>query len=290
MKKLPAPTITFSDALREVVSGIGREAERDRYTQAIPDAEQIEADYRLRAGAATLFELTRVASTRICPDPSVRNGLSKSDLTKLYNQFFVPKEKPGRRIYDQIKVGAQGKCPFCGGVGQVRTLDHYLPKANFPLLSVLPANLMPSCGDCNFDKSNHFPHQRHEQTLNPYFDADHFFAQQWIYARVIQSSPLSLEFFIDPPIQWSQEDKHRVAAHFGEYGLAERFAIEAAADLPETIITRRTTLAAIAPAQFSEHLMEKALNPDLPINNWRRVMFSALAQSAWFCSHRFLEF
>lgn len=258
--------------------------------QAIPDAELIEAEYRLRAGATTLFELPRITSTRAYPDPHVRNGLSKSDLTKLYSQFFVPREKPGRFIYDKIKVGAQGKCPLCGGIGQVRTLDHYLPKSNFPLVSVLPANLIPSCGDCNFDKGNHFPHQRHEQTLNPYFDADHLFTQKWIHARVIQSTPPVLEFFADPPMQWSPEDKGRVVAHFGDYGLAERFAVEAAADLPETILTRHTTLSAATPEQFSAHLMEIASNPSLPINNWRRVMFYALAQSVWFYSHPDLSF
>lgn len=290
MKKLNAPTISFSDAILEVVSGIGNEAERNRYTQAIPNAEPIEADYLLRARASTLFELPRVTATHACRDPHVWNGLSKSDLTKLYSQYFVPREKPGRVIYDAIKVGAQGKCPFCGGIGQVRTLDHYLPKSNFPLVSVLPANLIPSCGDCNFDKSNRFPHQGHEQTLNPYFDADHFFTQRWIHARVVHSNPPVLEFSVNPPEQWSLEDKARVIAHFEDYGLSERFAIEAAADLPETILTRHTTLSAATPEQFSSHLMEKASNQALPINNWRRVMFYGLAESVWFCSQPHFQF
>lgn len=287
MKKLPAPTVSFSDALDQVVSGIGSVVKRQRYIEAIPDTAQIEADYRSRAGASTLFELPRVISTPLDPDPLVRNGLRKIELAKLYGQYFVPKEKPGRMIYDQIKNGAQGKCPFCGGVGQVRTLDHYLPKANFPLISVLPANLIPCCGDCNFDKSNHFPHHMHEQSINPYFDADHFFEQQWICARVIQSIPPVLEFFVNPPVLWSDNDKLRVSAHFSDYGLSERFSIEAAADLPETILTRRTILAAVSAAEFSTYLTEKADNESLPINNWRRVMFSALSRSLWFCSYQF---
>ncbi|MBL3611018.1 HNH endonuclease [Rhodovulum sulfidophilum] len=287
MKKLAGPNITFSDALREVYSGISCDIERARYANAIPDADEIEEQYCIGANNANLFEFPRVTSTRDDPDPAVRNGLRKSDLTKLYTQFFVPQKKPGRLIYDRIKVSAKGKCPFCGGVGQVRTLDHYLPKANFPLVSVLPANLIPSCGDCNFDKSNHFPYQRNKQTLNPYYDSDHFFVQQWIFARVVPSSPVVLDFFVDPPAGWSEEDRERVVAHFQDYDLAERFAIEAAADLPETITTRRTTLSALTPGEFSEHLTEKARNQALPVNNWRRVMFLALSQDEWFCSREF---
>ena len=76
-----------------------------------------------------------------------------------------------------------------------------------------------------------------------------------------------------------------MAAHFREYDLAERFGVEAGADLAETIDTRRTTLHGFSPLEYSDYLREKSENMSLPVNNWRRVMFSSLANDNWFCAH-----
>jgi hypothetical protein len=56
-------------------------------------------------------------------------------------------------------------------------------------------------------------------------------------------------------------------------------------DTPETIDTRRTTLHGFSPQEYSDYLREKSENMSLPVNNWRRVMFSSLAKDNWFCAH-----
>jgi hypothetical protein len=66
-------------------------------------------------------------------------------------------------------------------------------------------------------------------------------------------------------------------------GLARKVSIEAAADLPKTIQTRRKIMAKSSPAEFSNSLAEKSQTWELPVNNWRRVMFAALAAAQWFC-------
>jgi hypothetical protein len=284
MKRLPLPNIAFSEALKEAISGIGSPAVRTSHTIAFADPNTIEADYAQRANEGTLYALPRV-DTR--DDPVILGALCKSDLMKLYSDYFVPERKSARRIYEAIKVTAGGKCPLCGGVGHVRTLDHYLPKANFPLYSVLPTNLVPCCRDCNSEKLNSFADERQDQTLHPYFDHDRFFNQRWIQARVIPKSPPVLEYFVSTPDDWDDDSKSRVHAHFTDYRLAEKFSVEAAADLPETIQTRRTTMCANTAANFSSYLAEKSNTSALPINNWRRVMFSALAADPWFCNETF---
>jgi hypothetical protein len=284
MKKLTIPATSFSDALTEVISGIGSEDTRLTHTSAFHDSANIETAYADAASAAMLYAFPRVTGN---DDAVVHGGLRKSHLTKLYTQYFVPDTKPARRVYEAIKVTANGKCPLCGGVGHVRTLDHYLPKANFPLYSVLPTNLVPCCRDCNSEKLNAFATVRGGQTIHPYFDHDRFFNEKWINARVIPCDPPVLEFFVAPPTNWHADDRSRVQAHFYEYGLADKFSVEAASDLPETIQTRRTTMSANSPLEFSTYLAEKGQTVTLPVNNWRRVMFSALAADAWFCSQTF---
>lgn len=284
MKKLPLPNVDFSTALSDAISGIGSEAIRRLHTAAFVNPEAIETNYADCARAATLYARPRVTTT---DDPFVHGALRRSHLTKLYTQYFVPEGKPARRLYEAIKVTANGKCPLCGGVGHVRTLDHYLPKANFPLYSVMPTNLVPCCRDCNSEKLNAFAEVRGNQTLHPYFDHERFFVDKWVHARVIPRTPPVLEYFVAPPGDWHDDDKSRVRSHFIAYGLAGKFSVEAAADLPETIQTRRTTMSANSPEDFSLYLAEKSRTMTLPVNNWRRVMFAALAADAWFCSQTF---
>lgn len=42
-----------------------------------------------------------------------------------------------RKVYDKLRASSKGICPLCGIHG-VDTLDHYLPKARYPLFSVNP--------------------------------------------------------------------------------------------------------------------------------------------------------
>lgn len=286
MQKLSRPLVDFPTAIAQTISGIGDEQSRVAHTDALADGLAIEAEYNQLAATADLYLCPRVDANGPV-DPVVHGTLRKSQLTKLYSQYLVPEGKPARYIYEAIKVTANGKCPLCGGVGHVRTLDHYLPKANFPLYSVLPSNLVPCCRDCNSEKLNAFATERAKQTLHPYFDHDRFFSEKWIHARVIQSSPPVLEFFVLPPQGWDKDDKSRVFAHFEEYDLGRKFAIEAAADIPETIQTRRTSMVNSSPGEFSAYLWDKAQTPTWPINNWRRAMFGALAVDAWFCQQQF---
>lgn len=283
MRRLAVPNFNFSTALTESINGIGDAAVRANYDAQITNPDSIEAAFGNSAQAASLYNLPRIA--RVDGDVLVLGNLRKSDFIKLYEQYFVPKAKPARRLYDQLKITANGKCPLCGEIGHVGTLDHYVPKANFPLYSVMPGNLIPCCRDCNSEKLDAFSTTPAGQTLHPYFDDDKFFSQQWVFARVIQSSPPVIEYYVSPPASWSFLEKSRVVAHFKEYKLAKRFGVEAGADLPETIVTRRGALQNYNPCEYAGYLREKSNSLNLPVNNWRRVMFACLAEDTWFCGY-----
>ncbi|VVD26528.1 protein of unknown function [Paraburkholderia dioscoreae] len=55
------------------------------------------------------------------------------------------------------KPGYVGCCPYCGIKGSI-TVDHYLPRSRkeFPHFSVLSANLVPACGDCQGHKLTYY--------------------------------------------------------------------------------------------------------------------------------------
>lgn len=57
-------------------------------------------------------------------------------------------------------------CPMCGGTS-VATLEHVLPKADYPEFSVLSFNIVPCCDGCQRTRSN--KGARYE-FIHPYFD------------------------------------------------------------------------------------------------------------------------
>ncbi|WP_170327948.1 HNH endonuclease [Ruegeria arenilitoris] len=285
MQKLSRPEVTFDQVFNECVDSVGNTTQRMKYRGEIGCCTSIEAAYTASAEAGTLYTFPRTVAGR-GEDPFVHGALTKSDLTKLYTSYLVPKEKPARQTYELLMVSTFNKCPFCGGIGQVQTLDHYLPKANFPLFSVAPGNLVPCCRDCNSGKSNSFAETKEGQTLHPYFDNDKFFTQQWVFSHVEQSFPPAVTFYADPPDDWNEVEKSRARAHFNDYDLASRFGIEAAAELPE-IIRMKQYMRDLSPTTFSELLQEKSGFVAMPINNWRRVLYSGLAADTWFCDQAF---
>jgi hypothetical protein len=186
-----------------------------------------------------------------------------------------------------ILVSADDNCPFCGGIGHPKNLDHYLPKANFPQYSILPANLIPCCRDCNTEKKNAVAQTLGGQSLHPYLDKSKYFTEQWVCASVSHSDPVSLRFFAKPPGQWSLQEQQRVNSHFREYGLAGRFGIEAGRELATLTHLRKKILSKMSTQSFQNYLTDVASDNALRLNDWKRVMYQTLASDQQFCSYSF---
>ena len=117
MMRLSEPQSSFEKTLDECVSGItGNVALRQKLTDSKPDLITVEAQYLAAAGAGELHDIPPI-NTAGDADPVVINTLKKSDLIKIYDQYFVPDNKPARKIYDALLNAAKEKCPFCGGIG-----------------------------------------------------------------------------------------------------------------------------------------------------------------------------
>lgn len=57
------------------------------------------------------------------------------------------------------------KCPYCA-VGQVNTLDHYMPKSKYKALALCRLNLVPMCWACNKQKGHDKPY---DEFVHPYY-------------------------------------------------------------------------------------------------------------------------
>lgn len=284
MIRLGEPQYSFEQALSECLAGItGNEVLRGKLTTFIPELSNVANCYIAFAKSGELYTLSAI-NTEESGDPVVFSDLTRSDFIKLYNQYFVPDQKPARRIYDALKNSAHEKCPFCGGIGSVKNLDHFLPKAHFPLFSVMPWNLIPACRDCNMDgMAGNYATVAGNQIIHPYADQDRFFSDQWIRANYHagdNGEPGFFEYFVSAPDHWTDTDKERVAKHFKDFDLAKRFS-KKAGELLGTILTQIDNFKNLSLS--NKHICQCLLQPGVDkapfVNHWHKGMYQALINS-----------
>lgn len=237
------------------------------------------SDYETLAEAANLCSIAPIESDTA----NIVGDLGKEDLAKVYDQYFVGEGKPARNIYSAIMFSANSRCPYCGGIGEPKNLDHYLPKKHFPQFSVLPLNLIPACRDCNMDgKGAAYAETQSEQIIHPYLDHARFFNEQWLHARYIEglgSEPAIIEYYVEAPEGWSAVNKERVKAHFDSFNLLDRFSREAASRSTTYIDQMRNLIAlGIEIEQAKSTILNSVIDKALCTNHWERVMCLALME------------
>lgn len=276
------PRLVYETCINSIVS----DDLRNRLTATIHFIDHASTDYLQKANIGQLYVVPQIN----CHNNEIALGdVTKEELKDVYSSHMVGKSKPARAIYDSLLSRApMGRCPFCG-IGQASTLDHYLPKTKYPQLSVLPLNLIPSCKDCNTGKSTNVPLTTGEQCLHPYFDHQHFIDEQWLYARVNQTTPVTISFYVQEPIHWDETSKSRVRSHFRDFKLSSRFAVETANQLACLRDTLSSYNEMMGPEAVKQHLAIEAHSWfEQHKNSWQTAMFQALANCDWYSEEEFL--
>ena len=264
------------------VNEISHQAVKDAFSRSQVNIEAAAQRYDIAGEQSTLVE--------ILPDNRDKeticlNGLTKEHFSKLYSNQMVKKNIPRRKVYDQLKNRApHGKCPFCGYC-DVNQLDHYLPKSKYPLLTILPLNLVPSCPYCNGGKNAEIATVPEEQILHPYYDHDIIMEEQWIFAFVVESEPAALRYFVQAPVHFDRLTAKRALNHFEKNELGRRYSTQAA----DQISTFSSVLESFFANGGSENVKEYLLNQyqaeySKYKNSWQTAMYQALGNSDWYCS------
>jgi hypothetical protein len=281
MMRLSEPEYSCEQTLDTCIAGITRNAGlRHKLSIGKPDLMLAEAQYTNAADAGELYTIPSI-NTDGNADPVVINGLKKSELIRIYDQYFVPESKPARKIYDALLNAAKEKCPFCGGIGMPRNLDHFLPKAHFPQFSVLPRNLVPACLDCNLgEKTQSFAIDAEDQIIHPYIDSERFFSEQWIFATYHAGNdgePGEFEYFVSPPEGWREIEKQKARKHFRDFGLARRYATKAAEHLGTVLLQiKYLRQAGMDSETISTALLRPGVDASPFVNHWQKGMYQAL--------------
>ncbi|WP_353167585.1 hypothetical protein [Providencia sp.] len=228
MIKLSPPLIKCPDILAACLSSVSNTREGTEYINKFNLIKnKINAEWQLFDDRADTIDLHLFNYSRHAhKEQLVIDDVSKDDFVKLYTEYMVKGDTLPRSIYNTIRASSNNICPLCG-ISIVTTIDHYLPKARYPIFSIYTNNLVPACDTCNKGKGSSTYTSKESQPLHPYFSAPHFYATDWIKANVLKTSPLSFDFYADPPDHWDANDKARVINHFSDFNLAAKYSVNA---------------------------------------------------------------
>lgn len=152
MNKLPLPNVNDLDALQRVAD--------NRRLRSFPHLRPVVRDLHV---GYTFYHLANGNAEII--NPMALDGAVQEYLRGHYENppaalSFISKI----RSEDQHRI-----CPMCGSQHR-HTLDHILPKEDFPEFAIFSANLVPAC-KCNTDRGQIVKGELPgERILHPYFD------------------------------------------------------------------------------------------------------------------------
>jgi hypothetical protein len=278
MRRLPQP-IENARVVFTTCIGNFRKITKDKLAAVSDEIEHAANEYHSFAQRTRLNEIQRA--------DKVGNDVTSEEMKKVYTEKMVPKDQPGRIFYDTIIASPTlGICPLCG-VGKVSTLDHHLPKSEYPTLVVTPVNLIPACTWCQGEKREVFPRTDGEQTFHPYYD--NVEQERWLKAEIRKTAPVSFVFDVSSPTSWNGTIlKVRAIRHLEVFNLNELFSTNAASELVN-IRHRLLDLYNKGGKQLVKaHLLEEARSREnAHKNSWQTAMYYGMAESDWFCDNGF---
>lgn len=126
-------------------------------------------------------------------------------------------------------------CPYCT-IDNIGSLDHYLPKEEFPEFSANPLNLLPCCPTCNSIKTGLWKINDERLFLNLY--SDELPDKQYLFVdlKIINSRPV-VKFHLDNPYGIAQDMFDLVCRHYDKLHLCRRFEENADGILSELELT-----------------------------------------------------
>lgn len=245
--------------------------------------EECVSAYRDKTKVATLLkckDLVRLDSElydKVIPgkieqfqQSSLPDDVAKIDIIKVYTNKFVAEKSPGRKYYNIIREQAKlNICPICG-IRPVKNLDHYLPKAKYPTLSVTPNNLIPSCRDCNMDKRDSASCDSQNIPVHLYFDD--IPNEPWLYVTV--GDNLEILYYISCPKTVDKGVRKRLEKHLEFYDLHELYSSHASSQIADSINMWKKVM-----FQSGEQALKLSLEDECEsaekndLNSWKSALY-----------------
>ncbi|MGB7390741.1 hypothetical protein [Marinomonas sp.] len=273
MRNLPIPETNNKRKLKKIVSSKNKPY-KGRLVKILPKVKIRYDDYDNNANFLENIPASTIID--VSSDALIKCYTSKTEeMSALRDELLYPELED----FDE--------CPFCG-IGEPTTLDHYLPKEEFPEFSVLSKNLIPVCGVCNSNyKGRKWIENGERLFLHTYYDQ---FPDEYLFkASVTIKNKVSIEFSATS-VAAEPYFCNIFHNHFDKLSLNKRYKRKASTEIARKrrsleLIYRRNNSA----KDVSNSLREEAnrLEIDFSKNHWKTVLYRALSKSVSFCDAGF---
>jgi hypothetical protein len=270
MWNLPAPS--GAESKKNLITGLRRASGKWDYPLATNETAQILDLYK------------KYIKRRGRPCKSLRNNKVPTGLGDAISHAYSQVQQGGRlhALRETLRLQAN-LCPYCG-FGEVRDLDHHLPRSTYKALAIFAMNLIPCCHSCNGKKRalasskavGHFNHVYLEHLPNePFFRAKVNVSRRGLRVSFhIRKTPgISQLTVARLRKQFQRLDLHdRLTKQVNIFLLDLRPAIEMFADLGSTKLSAYLTSC------------RDQYRNDFGNNDWRVALMAGLAGSSKFCT------
>jgi 5-methylcytosine-specific restriction endonuclease McrA len=143
-------------------------------------------------------------------------------LRHCYEVETEPLSKLKVEILEQQPGVWQATCAYCG-INFPATVEHYLPKSEFPEYSVCSYNLLPACAECNGIKGSKWCDLSGRKLIHFYYDPIPE-GVRWLHARVrMKEGVSSMEFWLEQPAGLDGVFFRLVQQHYDALKLLQRY-------------------------------------------------------------------
>lgn len=220
MKKLDYLDITVDCVYDDCISSI---KDKEKYEQAKPEIVNSTNKFKLLAENNQLNEVPK----------GFTSNLEKEDLVNLY-EYKLGRKNVSK--YREILLNRKGVrlCPYCD-IGSITTLDHILPKKEYPNLSVSPSNIVPACKDCNTNKGTMSP-SINDEVINLYVDEVNSF--RWLFVDFIDDEDIKIfpKYYILEEEKWeSKQLFKKVTTLVNKLNLLDKFENQMVSNFFDTV-------------------------------------------------------
>lgn len=190
-------------------------------------------------------------------------------------------------LRERLKLSAV-RCPYCG-FGEIKDLDHHLPRSKYRGLAIYALNLVPCCHPCNNKKraiAGENPDTKFHHTYLDVVPAERFLT------ATVQVSPAGMlvDFSIISTATMDHETFQRLSFQFGRLELNARYQ----AEVSMFITSQRTGIEMVgllgAPSlkQYLKAAYENSKN-DFGLNHWQTALWDSLYQHDNFCDGGYIH-
>lgn len=189
------------------------------------------------------------------------------------------------RVNKAQSVEFQYICAYCL-YHTVSTIDHYIPKDEYPVFCVMPRNLLPCCANCNSVKKQHW--RRGGRRLFLHFYHDLIPNLQFLTGVLTMYNNLpTIQYQLNQPAGMNTDVFDLISSHFERLKLLDLYSKGinvVIAEIKKSVNTAKAVQPALSTVQISKVMLTYSANSRLSfgLNYWQAVATDLLANSQSF--------